>query len=196
MPRKKVTTAEAQAGLQLSLDTEARGNNPANREIETYAYAWVDSANVIQFPILEGIVKYFDVKVPTDMSEVEIWRPPSGAITYPGDTTSPPEENANISSPRPRVGISIARKNKRIMGKLIKLPTSAPITMGTNDSRSKKLLYCRIPQILSMTAVAYWIQTCFNDTAKRPTWFISPGGSRVTITGTINKADLGNLRDG
>ena len=94
-------------------------------------------------------------------------------------------------------GGSVSSRTSKLIGRAIKIPTGGGyLRKSKGGDKAIKEVTIRVPSCMSLAAIALWINTAFTQATKKPTYFKTPAGSRVTLNGTFeNKAKLANKKN-
>lgn len=178
------------ANLQKALEDEYKRLQELKGNQSIVCKAYVDPTSYCNFRIKEDVFNYFGIKIPSTITDTDVVY-----VAKRKATTTTKKLNTVNSL---KAG-NIAKSEGILIGRAIKVPCSG----GTGIIRKIKgalkpikFVTIRLPASMSLAAVCLWINTCFSEASKRPTYFITQAGARVSINaGFTDKANLSNKKN-
>ncbi|MEG4999385.1 hypothetical protein [Microcoleus sp. B4-D4] len=168
-----------QAEIKKALDDEiaAAAEKPGTQSVTVAAL--VDPTGYIQFKIREDFVNHFGITpTSTALEGATLFVPKKKAGTG-GTGTKPVTPNSAGAG-------TVKSNNAKIIGRAIKVPTGGGYTRKIKGVQKPiKEVTIRVPSTMSLTAIILWINTSFTGTTKKPSYFITSAGSRVSINSTF-----------
>ena len=154
-------------------------------------YATVDPTSYILFKVREDLVQHFGIK-PVASSIVD-----SDKVFVPKKKTKTASTGKSPVTVSDGGGGNISGRTSKLIGRAIKIPTgSGYFRKGKGGTKAIKEVTIRVPSSMSLLAIVLWINTAFKTQAKKPTYFKTPSGARVTLNTTFeNKAKLANKKN-
>jgi hypothetical protein len=156
-------------------------------------YASVDPTAYVQFKVREDLVKHFGIKPVSDSigEEDKLFVPKRTKVATSGKTV--------VTASSSTAG-SVQGRTSKIIGRAIKVPTGSGYERKVGASlKSIALVTLRVPSLMSLPAIILWINSAFATAGKRPKYFITSAGARVSInsdfSGTASKAKLANKKN-
>jgi hypothetical protein len=133
----------------------------------------IGGGNSVAFPIKEDVVEYFNIKL-LDTAALN-----PKLITRSGYTFTRKkltgEDSTSVTVQTARY-YKVPSSGKRIAGQKIIIPTKLTTSKG-----NIRMVTLRIPQSAVILAIASWVWSDFQDTAKRPEYFRTERGVRVPV---------------
>ncbi len=165
---------------------------PGNQYLRVMT-AYVDPTSYVTFRVREDVIKHFAIDAaPASLAAGDVpYTPRKKATTTPTTTkevTTVTETGAG----------SISNGKRSIVGRVVKIPTGGTgITRKVNGVvKPVKEVTIRVPSAMTYSAVILWINTCFKDAAKKPTFFRTQAGGTVRINSTFtDKTKLPNKKN-
>lgn len=153
--------------------------------------AMVDPTSYCHFSVLEDILGHFEIDtVPDNLADTDVPFVARKIKTVAGPTKK--VEGLGTTGAG-----DIERNNRSIVGRAIKIPTSGGLTRNiAGVQKPIKFVTIRVPAIMTYSAVCLWINTCFKQATKKPTYFITQAGQKVNIAASFtDKAKLPNKKN-
>jgi hypothetical protein len=176
---------EAAAKAAIDLATEQKGTQSIT------VSANVDPTAYVQFKVREDLIKHFDIKpyAPSIADGDKVFVAKRKAVT--GGTGKKPVTVVNAGAG------TVKSSSSQIIGRAIKIPTSGGYTRKVKGSQKAiKEVTVRVPSNMSLAAICLWINSAFTQASKKPTYFKTPAGARVSINGSFtDKSKLANKKN-
>ena len=170
-------------------EAEAKVGNQYLRVVNAY----VDPTAYCTFRVREDVIKHFGIDaVPDNLAETDVPYTPRKKATTTTTTTK------QVTTVVETGAGSLSGTNRSIVGRVIKIPTGGTgITRKVNGAvKQVKEVTIRLPASMTYSAAILWINTCFKDAAKKPSFFKTQAGGRVTINSTFtDKTKLPNKKN-
>lgn len=186
----KRTAAQMQEAAKQQIDEaeQIKGSQQL-----TVCRAMVDPTAYCLFQVQEHIIKHFEIDpVPDNLADSdEMFRPRKKAAT--GATAGTKRDTVQSTG----AGDRIREKSGGIVGKAIRIPTGGGMVRNIKGKQTPiKFVTIRVPSIMSDIAICLWINTCFKQTTKKPSYFKKAAGGRVEINSAFSdKAKLPNKKN-
>jgi|ERR671932_625270 hypothetical protein len=155
--------------------------------------AHVDPTSFTNFRVREDVVNYFGIDpVPDNLADTDTPFVPKKTTT----TTTTTGKKANTVV---KTGAgSMSGDNTGIVGRTITISTNGTGLTRKYKGADKpiKQVTIRVPASMNYSAVILWINTCFKDANKKPTFFKTSAGGRVRINSSFtDKTKLPNRKN-
>lgn len=153
--------------------------------------ATVDPTSYTQFKVREDLIAHFGIspvaKSIVDSDQLFVAKKKT-------KTASTAKSPVTISSSG---GGSMSSGTSKIIGRAIKIPTGGGYSRkGKGGEKVIKEVTIRVPSSMSLLAIVLWINTAFTQASKKPSYFKTPAGSRVSINGSFDdKTKLANKKN-
>ena len=175
---------EAAAKAEIDAATEQKGIQSIT------VSATIDPTAYIQFKVRGDLVKHFDIApVPTSVAD--------GDKLFIAKKKSPSASaNKPVTVASSEAG-SLKGGTSKLIGRAIKVPTGGGYQRKVKGAlKNIKEVTIRVPSNMSLAAIALWINTAFTQASKKPSYFKTPAGSRVSINASFtDKTKLANKKN-
>lgn len=152
--------------------------------------ATVDPSAYVQFKVREDLIKHFGITlIPSSIADGDKLFIAKTKVS--GTSTNHPTTLGSA-------GAGTVKSNRgKLIGRAIKIPTGGGYQRKVKgkDTDIKKVTI-RVPSLMSLPAIVLWINSAFSQENKKPVYFITPAGARVSIDSSFtDKSKLANKKN-
>ena len=154
-----------------------------------FVTATVDPTTFTQFQVREDVVEHFEIElVATSVAATD--------EQFIAKDKTPTATKKVVTVSNSGAGSQKNGSNK-LIGRAIKIPTNGGYQRKLKGGlKPVKEVTIRVPSNMSLPAICLWINTAFKATTKKPTYFRTPSGSRVSINSAFaDKTKLANKKN-
>ncbi len=180
------------ANLQAAADKEIELAKATKGGQSILCAAFVDPSSYCRFKIKEDILLHFDIDpVPDYMTDSDVVFAPKKKTTTTGGT------GKKLETVKSTGAGSLSSSESKLIGDRIKIPCGTGLVRKVKGVLKQiKFVSIRVPASMNLTAKCLWINTCFKQASKKPTYFITEAGARVSINASFtDKTKLPNKKN-
>jgi hypothetical protein len=143
--------------------------------------AYVDPTSYCEFKVREDVFLHFDIDaVPDSLAESDvIYVPRKKTVNTTGGTKQETVKKTGAGS--------IAASDSKLIGRRIKIPCGTGLQRKVKGTlKDIKFISIRVSANMSLSAIILWINMCFKQASKKPTYFLTEAGARVTLNANFS----------